>query len=140
MRAVLGIIVGLLAGFLALILIGTIGVGATYSVPAGVDVYKSREVVELILNMPPGPKIALLVAVFGGALVGAAVAKRIARRAWAAWTVAGLIALYIVLSVLSLPLAGWMQALVIAAPLLGGFIGNHLVGGAAPAADPAAEI
>lgn len=140
MRAVLGIIVGLLAGFFTIILIGIVGVGATYSVPPGLNVYNSRAVVDAVLNMPPAPKIALLVALFGGALAGTALAKRIARRAWAAWTVAGLIAIYVVLSVLSLPLPGWMQALSIAAPLLGGLIGNHLVSGGAPVADTTPEI
>lgn len=127
MRAVVGIIVGLVVGFLALVVIGIIGVGATYSVPADINLYDNRAVVELILNMPPGPKIAFAVSLFGWALVGAATAKRIARRAWAAWTVAGLVTVYVILSVLSLPLAAWMQAVAIAAPLLGGLIGNHLV-------------
>ena len=69
--------------------------------------------------------------VHGWALVGAAVAKLIARRAWAAWTVTGLVTVYVVLSVLSLPLEAWMQAVTIAAPLLGGLIGNHFVAGRA---------
>ena len=56
--------------------------------------------------MPAAPKLAFLAALFGGALAGAAVAKLIARRAWPAWTVTALIALYVVLSILSLPLTG----------------------------------
>lgn len=127
MRAVVGIIVGLVVGFLALVVIGIIGVGATYSVPADIDLYDNRAVVDLVLNMPPGPKIAFVVALLVWALVGAAMAKLIARRAWVAWTVAGLVTVYVVLSVLSLPLPAWMQAVTIAAPLLGGLIGNHLV-------------
>jgi len=138
MRAILGIIAGLVAGYLALIAIGVVGVGATYSVPRDVGLYNSRQVVELVLNMPSGPKIALLVALFGGTLAGAALAKFISRRAWAAWTIAIIFALFAGLSVLPLPIAGWMQALTIAAPLLGGLIANHLVGSrAAVAAAPA---
>ena len=130
MRAVAGIIVGLIAGFVATILIGIIGVGATFSAPAGMDASNPRQVFEAFAAMPQGPKIALMVAWFAGGLVGALVAKRIARKAWAAWTVAGLITAYVVLNTLVLPLPGWMQALSIAAPLLGGLIGNHLVASA----------
>ncbi len=68
-----------------------------------------------------------MLAWFGAALVGAAVAKLIAPRSWVAWTVTGLIALYVVANVFVLPMPGWMQALSVAAPLLGGLIANHLV-------------
>jgi hypothetical protein len=135
MRAVGGIIVGLVVGYIGIILIGIVGVGATYSVPGDVNVYNSRQVVALVLDMPPGPKIALLVALFGGVLIGAALAKLISRRALAAWTVAILYAVFAGLGVLPLPMAGWMQAVTIAAPLLGGLIANHLVKGARRAAE-----
>jgi len=85
--------------------------------------------------MPQSAKIALMAAWLVGALVGAATGKLIARRGWVAWTVAALIALYVVLNVLILPLPGWMQALSIAAPLIGGLLANHLVKDAAPAAE-----
>jgi hypothetical protein len=126
MRAIAAIIAGLIAGFLVIILIGIIGVGATYAVPADLDPYDNRQVVALLLAMPAAPKLALLAALFGGALVGAAIAKLIARRAWAGWTVTVLIALYVVLSILSLPLPALEQALAIAGPVLGGLIGIHL--------------
>ena len=128
MRAILGIVAGLVVGYVALVLIGILGVGATYSVPRGVDLYDGRQVMELLLAMPAAPKIALLVALFGGTLVGSALAKLIARRAaWAAWAVALAYAVLAALSVLPLPIAGWMQALTIALPVLAGLFGNHLV-------------
>lgn len=127
MRAIVAIVAGLIAGFAALILIGVLALAATFTLPPGLDPYDSRQVIALIQAMPVAPKLALLAALFGGALAGAAVAKLIARRAWAAWTVTFLIALYVVLSILSLPLTGLEQALAIAAPILGGLIGNHLV-------------
>jgi hypothetical protein len=134
MRAVAGIVVGLIAGFVVTIVIGIIGIGATYSAPAGMNVSNPQQVLEAFAGMPAGPKIALMIAWFGGGFVGALVAKLIARRGWAAWTVAALIAAYVVLNILVLPLPGWMQALSIAAPLIGGLIANHLVKGAAEAA------
>jgi hypothetical protein len=139
MRAIAGIIVGLVAGFLATILIGIVGVGATFSAPAGMDATNTRQVLEAFADMPQGPKIALMIAWFAGGLVGALVAKLIARKAWAAWTVAALIAAYVVLNTLVLPLPGWMQALSIAAPLLGGLIGNSLIAARDPAA-PTTDI
>ena len=135
MRAVGGIIVGLIVGLIATILVGIVGVGATLSGPVQADMADPRQVVEAFANMGTTPKLALMAAWLAGGLVGALVAKLIARRAWAAWSVAILIALYVVLNMLVLPLPGWMQALSIAAPLVGGLIGNHLVrGGPAPAA------
>jgi uncharacterized membrane protein YdcZ (DUF606 family) len=131
MRAVGGIIAGLIVGLIATILVGIVGVGATLSGPVNADISDPRQVVEAFANMSSGPKIALMLAWFAGGLAGALVAKLISRRSWAAWTVAILIALYVVLNTLVLPLPGWMQALSIAAPLIGALIGNHLVKGSA---------
>jgi hypothetical protein len=142
MRAVAGIICGLIAGLIATILVGIVGVGATFTPPDGIDPANSRQVLEAFGGMPAGSKIAIMLAWFAGGLVGALVAKAIARQAWAAWTVSSLTAAYVLLNVLVLPMPGWMQALSVVAPLIGGLIGNHLVK-AAPAAaatDPAAEI
>ena len=133
MRAIAATVAGLVAGFLILILIGVIGLGATYSLPAGIDPYDTRQVLALIEAMPAAPKLALLVALFGGTLGGAAPARAISGRAWPGWTVTGLIALYVGLSILSLPLGGMEQALAIVAPVLGGLIGNHLGRGGAAA-------
>ncbi|HST36943.1 MAG TPA: hypothetical protein VLK25_09990 [Allosphingosinicella sp.] len=127
MRAIAAILAGLIAGFVVIILIGVIGLRATYAVPAGLDPYDGRQVLALLKAMPAAPKLALLAALFGGTLAGAALAKLVARRAWAGWTVAGLIALYFAFSMLSLPLAGLEQALAIAGPIVGGLIGVHLV-------------
>lgn len=129
MRTILGIVAGLVVAYIFIILIGIAGVGATYSVPRDVDLYDSRAVMELLLNMPAAPRIALLAALFGGTLAGAALAKRISRRAMAAWAVAIVYALLAALSVLTLPIAGWIQALTIAVPVLGGLFANHLVRG-----------
>jgi hypothetical protein len=140
MRAALGIITGLVAAFLVVIVIGIVGVGATYSVPGGIDPYSSRQILDLVAALPPAPKVALLIALFAGGLTGAALAKLIVRRSWAAWTVTVLIALYFMLGVVALPLPVWMRALAVAAPLIGGLVGNRLVGTAPGVAEPAEEI
>ena len=127
MRALAGIAVGLVAGFVATILIGIVGIGLTYTPPAGMNAGNPALVMEAFASMPTASKIALMVAWFGGGLAGAAIAKLIARASWAAWTVTLLIGAYVVLNSIVLPLPAWMQALSIAAPLIGGLIGNHLV-------------
>jgi hypothetical protein len=137
MRAVLGIIGGLVAGIVAIIVVGMIGVGATFSPPPGMDPADPRQVMEAFAAMPIATQLAMMAAWLAGGLAGALVAKLIARSGLIAWIVAGLIALYVLLNVLVLPLPAWMQALWIAAPLIGGFIGNHLVrAAAATSADP----
>jgi len=144
MRAVAGIIVGLIAGLIAAIIVGVVGVRATFTVPAGIDPANTRQVLEAVANMPPISHVALAFAWLVGALVGAMVAKAIARKAWAAWAVTLVMAIYFGLGSLTLPLPVWVQALWIAAPLIGGFIGNRLVKAAPPAdtaaIDPPAEI
>jgi hypothetical protein len=131
MRAILGIIAGLIASMVATVVVGSIGVIATLRGPVNGDLTDANGVVEAFANMPLGPKLALMAGWFAGGLAGALVAKAIARRSWAGWIVAGLLALYVLANVLILPLPSWMQVLSIAAPLIGGLIGNHLIRDAA---------
>ncbi|HYN45924.1 MAG TPA: hypothetical protein VES64_04460 [Allosphingosinicella sp.] len=135
MRAIGGILAGLIVGLLVTILIGVVG-GIFFPVSAGSPGFsRPQQVVDAFAEMPQGLKIVLMLAWFGGTLAGAAVAKRISGSGWVAWTVTGLIAAYVLANVLVLPMPGWMQALSVAAPLLGGFIANHLVGGRTAAAE-----
>jgi hypothetical protein len=140
MRAAAGIIVGVIAGFLATILFAILAMSLSAPSVARIDVGDPQQVVDAFAAMPQGAKIALMLAWLVGALVGAAIGKLIARKGWVAWTVTALIALYVVLNVLILPLPGWMQALSIAAPLIGGLLANHLVKDAAPAAADAEAL
>jgi len=127
MRAIGGIVAGLVVGLLVTIVIGVVG-GLIFPISANsADFSRPQQIVDAFAEMPQGMKVTLMLAWFGGTLAGAAVAKRIAGSAWVAWAVAGLIAAYVIANVIVLPMPGWMQALSIAAPLLGGFIANHLV-------------
>jgi|GEM_PF-3106672 len=127
MRAIGGIVAGLIVGLVVTIVIGIIG-GTIFPIAASsVAFSQPQQIVDAFAEMPQGMKVTLMLGWFGGTLVGAAVAKRIAGSAWVAWAVTGLIAAYVVANVLVLPMPGWMQALSIAAPLLGGFVANHLV-------------
>jgi hypothetical protein len=136
MRAVLGMFAGIVAGFAAMLAIATIG-GLIFPSSARIDAINAEQIVAAFPTLPMGAKIAIILSWFGGALVGAALAKKIAGRGWAAWTVAGLFALYVMLTVLILPMPSWLQGVAVLAPLIGGLIANHLVadrGDAAPAA------
>lgn len=127
MRAIGGIVAGLIVGLMVTIVIGVIG-GIIFPISAtSVGFSRPQQIVDAFAEMPQGMKIMLMLGWFGGTLAGAALAKRIAGSAWVAWAVTGLIAAYVVANVLVLPMPGWMQALSIAAPLLGGFVANHLV-------------
>jgi len=138
MRALIGIVVGLVAGLIATVVAAIVAIGlfAGGAGSAQVSMADAQRTIEVFEQLPQGAKIGLMLAWLVGAFIGAAVAKLIARTAVAAWVVAGLIAAYVVANVLVLPMPGWMQALSVIAPLLGGFLANHLVAARATAADP----
>lgn len=130
MRAIAGILVGLVVGFFVAVAVGVVVLGAAGAAapsPANVNLSDPQRVVEIFAELPAAAKIGLMLAWFGAALAGASIAKLIAPRSWVAWTVTGLVALYVVANIFVLPMPGWMQALSVVAPLLGGLIANHLV-------------
>ena len=126
MRAVIAIVAGIVVGFIALILIALIG-GLLFPSPAQIDNFNSEQLIAAFPTLAMGAKIAIILSWFGGAFVGAATAKRLAGRGWAAWTIAGFFCLYVLLNVLILPMPGWLQAIAVAAPLIGGLLANHFV-------------
>jgi hypothetical protein len=135
MRAIGGIIAGLIVGLLVTILVGTIALRFTMTIPSGLDATDTNALLDTLAGMPTSAQLTLAVAWLAWALAGAWTARRISGRGWAAWVVTLLIALYVLLNTLILPMASWMQVVWIAAPLVGGLLGNHLArGSVAPAA------
>ena len=126
MRGVIAIVAGAVVGLLIMICLAVLG-GLIFPGSAQVSAISAEQVAAAFPDLPAGAKAAIILAWFGGTLAGALVAKRIARRGWAAWTIGGIFAVYVLLNVLILPMPGWMQAVAILAPLLGGLIANHLV-------------
>jgi hypothetical protein len=138
MRAVIAIVAGIVAGLAAVVAIALVG-GMIFPSPGRIDGFNAEQIVSLFPTLPTGAKIAILLSWLGGALAGAAAAKRIAGRGWAAWTVAGIFVVYVLINVLVLPMPGWLQAIAVVGPLVGGLLANHLVAdrsfeAAAPAA------
>ena len=128
MRYVVGIVVGLIASLIAAILAGSIAFVTTFTVPAGTNANDMRQVVTIMNDLPGATQGALAVAWLLSALCGAAAAKLIARRAWAAWAIALIVAIYFGLNALILPLEMWAKAAWLFGPLLGGFFANRFVG------------
>ena len=143
MRAVGGLVVGLIIGLIAAIVIGIIGVGSTFSLPAGVDPADSRQVLQVFANIPAATQLVLGLAWTAAGLVGAFVARRVGREAWAAWGVTILVAAYFGYCGFILPLLAWAKALWLIGPLAGGVLGNRPPRArvaVVPAADSAGEI
>ena len=128
MRYVLGIVVGLIVSIVASIIAGSIAFVATYSVPAGTDANDMRQVIAVMEHLPAATQGALALAWLLSALCGAIAAKLLARRAWAAWAIALIVAIYFGLNASLLPLEMWAKAAWVFGPLLGGLLANRLIG------------
>jgi hypothetical protein len=137
MRGVVAVVSGILAGIAAIFIIALIG-GMLVPRPERMDGFSPEQLVAAFPTLPLAAKVAIVVSWFGGALAGAAVAKLIARRPWAAWTLAGVFAIYVLFSTLVLPMPSWLQAVAVLAPLIGGLIANHLIASRAAASEPSA--
>lgn len=125
MRAALAIIAGIVAGFAVMVAIALVG-GSLFPGPR-IEALNAEAAAAALPSLPLGAKLTIALSWFGGTLAGAYAAKRIAGAAWAAWTVGGVLTAYVLLTLLVLPMPGWLQALGVVAPLLGALIGNHLV-------------
>ena len=131
MRAIAGLVAGLVAAGVAMIAVGFVG---NLFVPmSDASVPGRGETLIVALGAGPiGPQLIVLAAWFFAAFAGAAAARYVSRTAWPGWTIAGLLALLLAASFL-VPLPIWMQVLAVLGPLAGGFLADRLV--ALPRAD-----
>jgi uncharacterized membrane protein len=77
--------------------------------------------------LPIGIQLFVVFAWFTASVVGGVLAGRIAGARWAVWVIAIFCAASGVATVLMFPHPVWMQIASVVAPLIGGFIANHLV-------------
>ena len=126
-RIILGILAGAVVA-MALVVCLEMASHAMYPPPAGLDPFDKADQARLIAMMPLGAALAVVAAWTVGAFGGALTALLIARRAWAGWVIAGLIACGGLFTVLSIPHPLWMQVAAVAAPLIGGWLAT-VVGG-----------
>ncbi len=125
-RNILGVIAGIAVAVLAVMAIQALG-HQLYPYPGDVDLNDPEDIARVFPTIPVGAKMFVVAAWFGGALAGGSVAKQIIGRDWAAWTIAGFMAVAAVMNLFMIPHPVWMQISAVVAPLLGGLIANHLV-------------
>ena len=126
MRAFGGLVGGLVAGFLVMILVGFIG-GLMFPMGAQMDATNAQQIQATFGAASLGAKFMVVLSWASGALAGAIVAKKVSGADWAAWAIAVVFALYVLASVFVLPMPGWLQALAVALPLVGGYIATRHV-------------
>lgn len=128
MRKVLGIVAGVIAAFLLIALLETIGT-TIYPLPAGLESMESADSAALAAAMAEIPLAAKLVVVASwlvGAFGGAWLALRISDRRWSGWIVTGLVIAAGLVNIALLPHPFWMQACALAMPLAGGWLAARL--------------
>jgi hypothetical protein len=121
-RIIGGVIVGIVACFVAISLVEYIG-HQVYPMPA-IDLRDREGLSAIIAALPVGALIFVAAAWFLGALAGGAAAARISGRRWPAWLIAALVAVASIANVLMFPHPLWMKLAGIIAPLLGGWLGG----------------
>lgn len=125
-RIVVGIALGIVAAFATIVLVELLGHMA-YPLPDDLDLRNPEASGQVVAAIPLPAKLVVIFAWLVGALAGGVVAKRICRRWWAAWPVAGLVACAAVVNVMMIPHPVWMQISAVLAPLLGALAASHLV-------------
>ena len=125
MRALGGLVAGIVAAVLAMMAVGFVGnLVVPLSGPA--DPAQSGQIREAISAAPADQQAVILLSWFAAAFAGAAVAKRVSGVSWPGWAIAGLLAL-ILAGTFLVPLPMWMQALSVIGPLAGGLLADLLV-------------
>lgn len=133
MRATLAVFGGILAGLAAMMVVSYVGdlLFPTMAVRAPGGAIEQASAT--LANAPTGLKLFLVLAWFTGGLVAGLVAKLIARDGRIAWVAIGILTALTAVNIFVLPFPVWMEIANVLAPLLGGLIGNHLVGARANA-------
>ncbi|WP_298702127.1 hypothetical protein [uncultured Brevundimonas sp.] len=131
LRTILGIVAGAVVAILTVMGLEMIG-HAAMPPPAGLDPADPEDLKQMVAAASTAAKAWVVFAWFGAVVTGGWVARRLSRKAWAGWVIAGLILLGGVANLVMIPHPLWMQIGAIAAPLLGGWIVTRLpVGGSA---------
>ncbi|HWH17720.1 MAG TPA: hypothetical protein VNT77_05200 [Allosphingosinicella sp.] len=125
LRTILGILAGIVAGFAAVLAAQAL-VNLIYPLPAGLDVLDREQVSAAFSAFPPQHFALILLTYLIGGFVGAYVARLIARRDWALWVPAALIALTAAINVFTYPHPLWAQIGGIVAPLIGAWLAARL--------------
>lgn len=126
MRTFLGIAVGLVAAFLSVFAVESVG-HMLFPPPAGLDMRNPADQARMIEMMPVAAKAIVVIAWFVGALIGAAIANFIARRSIAGWIVAVLVIAAGVATMLMFPHPIWMWLAGLLLPLIAAWVAQRAV-------------
>ncbi|HTU09276.1 MAG TPA: hypothetical protein VMG08_00140 [Allosphingosinicella sp.] len=130
MKGFVGLLAGIVAGALAMMLVGYVGT-SLYPLHVPADPNDREALIEGIRTAPVGAQISVLLAWFLGTFAGAAVAKLLSGAAWPGWTIGGVLAALLAF-IFFVPLPIWLQTLAPMSPLLGAAAADVLIKGPAP--------
>ena len=132
LRIILGIIAGVVLAFAVMMGLEMISF-VVFPPPAGLDPADPEDLKRIVAAAPFAAKAWVVFGWFAAAVAGGWLARRLSRKDWAGWVIAGLIVVGGVFNFLNIPHPLWMQIAAVVAPLLGGWIVTRLpAGGAAP--------
>ena len=139
MRAVGGLIAGLLIGFVTAIALTVAGV-IMNPFPAGVDPRSPAAQINYYATAPFATLALIVAGRFLGALAGGWAAISISGGSrWPAWAVGVILSLYLLIEMSSMPHPLWMQVTGLLAPLIGAAIAHHFAARPRSAEDEEAE-
>jgi len=128
LKLVLGILAGVVAGFVTVFLIEAIS-GKLYPMPAGLDPTNAEGMKAWIAGLPAGAFALVLTAMTLGALDAAAVAAVIAgRRRMAGWIAGGFIVAATIFNVIAIPHPVWFAVASVVLAMTGAWLGARLGG------------
>ncbi len=125
MKGFVGLLAGIVAGALVMMLIGYIGT-TLYPLHVPADPNDRQALIEGVRAAPVGAQISVLLAWFLGTFAAAAVAKWLSGAAWPGWMIGGVLA-FLLAFLFFVPLPVWMQTLAPMSPLLGAAAADILV-------------
>lgn len=128
LKLVLGILAGVVAGFVTVFLIEAIS-GKLYPMPVGLDPTNAEGMKAWIAGLPAGAFALVLTAMTLGALDAAAVAAVIAgRRRMAGWIAGGFIVAATIFNVIAIPHPVWFAVASVVLAMTGAWFGARLGG------------
>ena len=90
--------------------------------PAGLDPARPEDLARMVAAASMAAKAWVVAGWFLAPLAGGWLARRLARRDWAGWVVAGLVVIGGLANVMMIPHPLWMQVAAVIAPLLAGWL------------------
>jgi hypothetical protein len=125
MRSFIGLLAGIVAGALVMMLVGYVGT-TLYPLHVPADPSDRQALIEGVSTASPGAQISVLLAWFLGTFAGAALAKWLSGAAWPGWTIGGVLAALLAF-LFFIPLPVWLQTLAPISPLLGAAAADILI-------------